>query len=210
MFGPDNATVAVARPAPAAAGAPGWFTRGNPALGVPATVVDDDFLNGMLAEILSVLAAAGITPSKTATNQLLGAIQSLSTTAATTAASTSQTTARSSAGTSVAGGSDVTLTAAQASYGVITLTGALTSNINVIFPASGKWTVNNQTTGNFSATCKTPNGTGYAVRQGFAYDLYADGTNMLPRGLQTFYGTTALASLVPAIQSGEVYLYTGS
>lgn len=54
-------------------GVPG-FTEGNPALGVPATVVTKDWLNDNQENLLNVLAAAGITPEKGNYEQLLEAI----------------------------------------------------------------------------------------------------------------------------------------
>ncbi|WP_455710428.1 tail fiber protein [Pseudomonas umsongensis] len=56
---------------------------------------------------------------------------------------------------SVAGGVNVTLTATEAAYGVLWLTGALTANISVIVPAGiGMWTVVNRTTGAFTLTLR--------------------------------------------------------
>lgn len=77
MFATDQPTAVVSLPAPAAAGTPGFFTGGNPATGLPATVVDADFLNMIQQELLNVLAAAGIAPSKTAYNQLLLSMQTV-------------------------------------------------------------------------------------------------------------------------------------
>ncbi|MFV3413228.1 phage tail protein [Pseudomonas nitroreducens] len=68
---------------------------------------------------------------------------------------------------SVAGGIDVTLTADEVGYGMLTFTGALTANINVIVPnVYRQWVVHNRTTGAFSLTLKTAAGTGVAVSQG--------------------------------------------
>lgn len=81
---------------------------------------------------------------------------------------------------SVAGNTNVTLTAAQAGAGILVLTGALTGNISVIVPAVAKsWIVSNQTSGAFSLTIKTPTGTGVAVAQGKNEELWCDGTNVL-------------------------------
>ncbi|MDO9711040.1 hypothetical protein [Paracraurococcus lichenis] len=73
----DSSTAVSVMPTPGAAGTPGWFTDGNPALGIAGTVVTADWLNAQQAEILNVLTAAGITPDKTKQNQLLTAIQTL-------------------------------------------------------------------------------------------------------------------------------------
>lgn len=81
----------------------------------------------------------------------------------------------------VAGNSNVTLTAAQYGYGIIKLTGALTGNINVIFPAQAdRWTVWNATSGAFSIACKTASGAGVAVTQGKSHSLKCDGTDISP------------------------------
>ena len=81
---------------------------------------------------------------------------------------------------SVAGGSNVTLSAVEAGNGMLTFTGALTANISVIVPATSKrWVVSNQTTGAFTLTMKTSSGTGIVVTQGKNTHLWCDGTNVL-------------------------------
>lgn len=85
------------------------------------------------------------------------------------------------ASVNVAGNSNVTLTAAQWGLGIIVLTGALTGNINVIFPTrtgGDQWLVINNTTGAFVPTCKTAAGTGVVVTQGFGRSVYCDGANI--------------------------------
>lgn len=76
MYAIDHATAVALKPAALPAGAPGWFSDAEPGSGVP-TVVTYDYLNGIQAEILNVLAAAGIAPNKAVENQLLLSIQSL-------------------------------------------------------------------------------------------------------------------------------------
>jgi hypothetical protein len=78
MFRTDVTTASSVLPTPAAPGTPGFFTNGNPTLGIPATVVDQDFLNRMQEEVMSVLQAAGISPVKSSYSQLLRAIQACS------------------------------------------------------------------------------------------------------------------------------------
>jgi hypothetical protein len=77
MFQTDQASAVTSLPVPSAAHTPGYFTNGNPATGLPATVVDADFLNMSMMEIINVVTAAGLTPSKTTYNQLLAAIRIL-------------------------------------------------------------------------------------------------------------------------------------
>jgi hypothetical protein len=80
---------------------------------------------------------------------------------------------------SVAGGANVTLTAAEVDNGILEFNGALTANISVIVPnASGNWTVLNRTSGAFTLTVKTAAGTGIVVAQGKQQELSCDGTNV--------------------------------
>jgi hypothetical protein len=80
---------------------------------------------------------------------------------------------------SVAGGVDVTLTAGEANYGIILLTGTLTANINVNAPASSmQWLVYNGTGGAYTVTFKATGGTGVLVPQGSTMGLFCDGTNV--------------------------------
>ena len=72
----------------------GKFTEGDPAGGVQATVVTDDFLNDIQEELISVLAAAGVTPVKGTQDQVLQAIYKL--------AQNQKSTAFTTAGTSTA------------------------------------------------------------------------------------------------------------
>lgn len=68
---------------------------------------------------------------------------------------------------SVAGGVDVTLTTDEVGYGMLTFTGALTANINVIVPnVYRQWVVHNRTSGAFTLTIKTAAGNGWTVTQG--------------------------------------------
>lgn len=50
------------------------FTNGDPLTGTPATVLDAAWLNEVQEEIISVLVAAGVTPTKGVVTQLLAAI----------------------------------------------------------------------------------------------------------------------------------------
>lgn len=54
------------------------FTEGDPAAGVPATILTDDWLNDMQEELMSLLTAASIAPVKGMQNQVLSALRSLS------------------------------------------------------------------------------------------------------------------------------------
>lgn len=79
---------------------------------------------------------------------------------------------------------NVTLTPAQFKNDMLTLAGTLTGNVQLIFPAHLKrWLIINNTTGDFSITCKTAAGTGVIVTQAQSVEVYCDGTNVLPTGL---------------------------
>lgn len=77
------------------------------------------------------------------------------------------------------GGSSVTLSTIQASRDRIVLTGTLTANINLVFPAwRKKWTIVNNCSGSFVVTVKTSIGTGVAIPAGLVAEVICDGTNI--------------------------------
>jgi hypothetical protein len=74
---------------------------------------------------------------------------------------------------------NVTLTPLQYGKPLIVISGALTANLNLIFPSiAGEWTVVNNCTGNFTITCKTAAGSGVLVDVGYARQIYGDGVNV--------------------------------
>ncbi|WP_265335279.1 hypothetical protein [Paraburkholderia franconis] len=77
MFRIDDATAATSLPVPEAAGTEGYWTEGNPATGVPATLERASWFNMVQEEIRNVVVAAGLTPSKTTYTQLRDAIKNL-------------------------------------------------------------------------------------------------------------------------------------
>lgn len=78
MYQIDVATAATSRPASTALGTTtGYFTDGNAATGVSATVVPAEFLNAMMLEIMGAVTGAGLTLSKSSFNQLYTAIQTI-------------------------------------------------------------------------------------------------------------------------------------
>lgn len=80
----------------------------------------------------------------------------------------------------VAGGVPVTLSSAEAANKVMTFTGLLTANINVIVPNTvSVYYVYNNTTGAFTLTVKTAAGAGVAVVQGTRDILVCDSTDVL-------------------------------
>jgi hypothetical protein len=82
---------------------------------------------------------------------------------------------------SLAGG-NVTLTAAQAGVMEVILTGALTANTTVTFPAlSGSWIVRNATSGNYVVTLASAGaGSSLALAQGQSNAIWSDATNIFP------------------------------
>lgn len=76
MFQPDRLTVPVAAAIPAV-GVPGWFTNGDPQNDIPATPVDDWWLNMITAELRNVVVGAGLVLDKTNNAQLLAAVNTL-------------------------------------------------------------------------------------------------------------------------------------
>jgi hypothetical protein len=77
MYQIDVDTVASARPASTALGSTGYFTDGNAATGVAATIVPAEFLNSVMLELMNAITGAGLTLSKSSVNQLYTAIQTI-------------------------------------------------------------------------------------------------------------------------------------
>jgi hypothetical protein len=77
MYQIDQATAVSELPTPLPAATQGFFTNGNPASGEAATILDADFANMLMMELINVVEAGGLTPSKTTYNQVVTAIQTL-------------------------------------------------------------------------------------------------------------------------------------
>ncbi|MCW5760107.1 MAG: hypothetical protein KIS90_10105 [Phenylobacterium sp.] len=73
MFQIDDPTAVGVLPAPAAAGAPGWFAHAIPGV-QPPTRVTADFLNLLQDELINVVLAGGLAPDKATRTQLRDAI----------------------------------------------------------------------------------------------------------------------------------------
>ena len=116
---------------------------------------------------------------------------------------------------SVAGNTDVTLSSGQGQNIAHKLTGALTGNINYIFPAAtaaGPFIIDNQTTGAFTVTVKTAAGgsTGVIAPQGRRSYLYNDGTNF-SYGVDEYIGINAqTGTSYTALASDHKHLVTFS
>jgi hypothetical protein len=96
---------------------------------------------------------------------------------------------------SVAGNSNITVSATQAQYLATVLTGALTGNIQYILPAvGGLYIIKNGSSGAYTITVLTSaaGSTGIAVPQGMTLPVWSDGTNVylaqsgLPSGTYAF------------------------
>src|ERR1700722_1193146 len=70
--------------------------------------------------------------------------------------------------------SDVTLTVAQYTTGIIEFTGVITTNINVTLPTKGTWKIYNATTGAFSVTLTNGIGASIAATQGAVTTVLSD------------------------------------
>jgi hypothetical protein len=76
MFRIDNSTASTTVPPQKPVGIPGFFTPGTVG-GQPATIVEADWLNVVQEEMMAILAAAGVTPVKGSSNQVITAILDL-------------------------------------------------------------------------------------------------------------------------------------
>lgn len=71
MLAIDAANNIASMPTPEAAGTPGFFRAGSDPV---QTTVTNDWANGLQSEVLAVITAMGLTPSKTVLNQMLQAL----------------------------------------------------------------------------------------------------------------------------------------
>lgn len=98
---------------------------------------------------------------------------------------------------------NVTLTPLQAARPIISITGALTANVQLIFPAYAKtWTIVNGTTGTPTITAKTASGSGVILYSGTAQAVYGDGSGVYRvqsgrNSLSVFTATGAFTFTVP-------------
>jgi hypothetical protein len=74
----DHATAAASIPTPDAAGTAGYFTKGDPGAGTPATVVTADWANAVQEELAYAIVQGGGSLSKTDRTQLWTAIKNAS------------------------------------------------------------------------------------------------------------------------------------
>jgi len=77
MYRIDNATAVAIKPTKGDAGTQGYWTKGDPAQGIPATIMDGDFFNMLQGELEAILIAGGISPDKADDTQVATAIQAI-------------------------------------------------------------------------------------------------------------------------------------
>lgn len=115
----------------------------------------------------------------------------------------------------VAGSSNITLSTAQAGNLIHNLTGALTGNIQYIFPIStGRLLiVNNATTGGFTVTVLTSGGTGVIVTQGSTQIVYMDSSTQIayaPVSLTALGGLAKANNLTDVASTGSALSNLGA
>lgn len=74
MYQYDDPTVTAVLPASTAAGTAGYFTDGSPSGGQAATILKAEFMNMLMMELVNLVDAAGIAPSKSDRTQVLQAV----------------------------------------------------------------------------------------------------------------------------------------
>lgn len=95
----------------------------------------------------------------------------------------------------------VVMSSLQAAKDRIIISGALTANVNLIFPAWIKsWVVHNNCTGNFTITCRTASGTGIVVIPGLVSRLFCDGVNISD---ETYNPNNDMVGMVAAFASNS-------
>lgn len=77
MFRIDNDTASAVLPAPDAAGPQGYFTGGDPGAGIAPTDVPADYMNMLMMELINVVLAGGLVPSKVTYDQVKTAINNM-------------------------------------------------------------------------------------------------------------------------------------
>jgi hypothetical protein len=79
MYRIDDPSASSTLPEPEAAGAEGYWTEGDPATGVQATLERASWFNMIQEELRAIVVAGGLVPSKTAYTQVLSAITAMMT-----------------------------------------------------------------------------------------------------------------------------------
>ena len=106
---------------------------------------------------------------------------------------------------SVAGGTNVTLTATEWNNRLFEFTGTLTGNIAVIVPTTTRlFMVYNNTTGAFTLAVRTSAGTGVTVAQGTRVLLECNGTDVFSTTISTAYTDEQAQDAIGAMIDGSL------
>ena len=108
-------------------------------------------------------------------------------------------------------GGTITLTPAQAAKTVITVSGALTSNLVLVVPPwVYRWTIYNTTTGSFTVSVRNPTSSAVTIPQdGTPTDVRGDGTNVtrttvtVPNASTTVAGIARLATVAETAAAAD-------
>lgn len=107
-------------------------------------------------------------------------------------------------------GGNTTLTTAQEIVNAIVVSGTLVSNATITFSGrGGSWIIDNNTTGDYSLTCKVSGQTGVTVDQGSAALVYCDGTDIAygnPASTAADEVTVASASTADILGAGSEFV----
>ncbi|WP_233854167.1 gp53-like domain-containing protein [Paraburkholderia sp. HD33-4] len=77
MYQIDNSTAVASQPPSTAQGTAGFFTDGNPASNLPATIVPAEYMNMLMLEVMNAITGSGQSLNKAAFNQLWTAMQTI-------------------------------------------------------------------------------------------------------------------------------------
>lgn len=101
----------------------------------------------------------------------------------------------------------IVMSSLQAAKDRIIINGALTSNVNLIFPEWIKsWVVHNNCTGNFTITCRTVSGSGVVIISGMVSRLFCDGLNISDETYNTNNDMVGMVSAFAMISPPEGWL----
>lgn len=107
-------------------------------------------------------------------------------------------------------GGNTTLTSTQEIVNAIIVSGTLASNATITFSGrGGAWIVDNNTTGDYTVTCKVSGQTGVTVDQGSAALVYCDGTDIAygnPASTAADEVTVASASTADILGAGSEFV----
>lgn len=197
MYQIDVSTVSTAQPASTALGTTGYFTDGNAATGVAATIVPAEFLNSVMLELMNTITGAGLSLSKSSFNQLYTAIKTIALSSpALTGSPTAPTAAQFDADTSVA-----TTAFVQRALGNYQSRQYLTGATTLTISESGAW-VQCGGTGPYTVTLPAPT----TINTVLTISHVATGTVTLSTPSASIYNQGAAAATLAMVNSDTVKL----